>query len=86
MNRFYTFIVFLILHGAVSAQWINEIHYDNASGDVNEGIEIAGAAGIDLSCFEIVLYNGSNGASYSTTTLSGLIPDEGCGYGAIGFR
>ena len=85
MNRFYTFIVFLILHGAVSAQWINEIHYDNASGDVNEGIEIAGAAGIDLSCFEIVLYNGSNGASYSTTTLSGLIPDEGCGYGAIWF-
>ena len=29
--------------------WINEFHYDNAGADTGEFIEIAGAAGIDLS-------------------------------------
>ena len=64
-------------------QWINEIHYDNTSTDVNECIEIAGPAGTDMSCYSIVLYNGNTGALYDTDALSGLIPDEGCGYGAI---
>jgi hypothetical protein len=65
--------------------WINEIHYDNSGGDVNEGVEIAGPAGTNLACYQVIPYNGSNGASYSITTLSGTIPDEGCGYGAIWF-
>lgn len=65
--------------------WINEIHYDNDGGDINEGIEIAGPAGTNLACYELIPYNGSGGASYSITTLSGIIPDEGCGYGAVWF-
>ncbi len=65
--------------------WINEIHYDNSGGDVNEGIEIAGPAGLNLACYELIPYNGNGGVSYSNTTLSGTIPDEGCGYGAIWF-
>lgn len=78
--------MFLGTNFMVQAQpWINEIHYDNNGGDVGEGIEIAGAAGTDLSCLSIVLYNGNTGNSYSTTALSGIIPDEGCGYGAIWF-
>ncbi|MFT5777519.1 MAG: hypothetical protein ACI837_000454 [Crocinitomicaceae bacterium] len=68
-----------------SQPWINEIHYDNAGGDVGEGVEIAGLAGTDLSCFSIMAVNGSTGVTYSTTVLAGLIPDEGCGYGAIWF-
>ena len=28
--------------------WINEFHYDDADGDVNEFIEVAGTAGADL--------------------------------------
>lgn len=64
-----------------NAQWINEIHYDNAGADSGECIEIAGPAGTDLSCFSIVLYNGAS--TYDTDNLSGIIPDEGCGYGAI---
>jgi len=78
---------FLFLSKFIFAQtvFINEIHYDNAGGDVNEGWEIAGPAGADLSCYDIILYNGSNGQSYYTETLSGLIDDEGCGYGAVGF-
>ncbi|PIE86938.1 MAG: hypothetical protein CSA03_02840 [Bacteroidetes bacterium] len=67
------------------APWINEIHYDNSSGDVNEGIEVAGPAGTNLACYELIPYNGNGGVSYSNTALSGTIPDEGCGYGAIWF-
>lgn len=67
------------------AVFINEIHYDNTGGDVNEAIEIAGPAGTDLSCYQLVLYNGGTNNTYSTTTLSGTIDDEGCGYGAVSF-
>lgn len=78
-----TFLTLLLLISSqhIYAQWINEIHYDNSSTDVNECIEVAGPAGTDLSCFSIVLYNGST--TYDTDNLSGIIPDEGCGYGAI---
>lgn len=65
--------------------WINEIHYDNVGTDQNEGVEVAGMAGIDLSCFQIVFYNGANGQQYSTLNLTGTIDDEGCGYGAVWF-
>ena len=64
-----------------TTQWINEIHYDNNGADVNECIEVAGPAGTDLSGWSIVLYNGPT--PYDTDALSGIIPDEGCGYGAI---
>ena len=65
--------------------FINEIHYDNTGADTLEGIEIAGPAGTDLSCYELVLYNGSNSSSYSTTSLSGIIPDLECGFGTVWF-
>ncbi len=52
----------------------SEIHYDNTGTDVNEAIEISGPAGTDLSGWSVVLYNGSGGAVYNTTPLSGLIP------------
>ncbi len=63
--------------------FVNEIHYDNSSTDTGEAIEIAGPAGTDLTGWSIVLYNGSNGASYNTTPLSGSIPDEGGGFGTV---
>jgi len=66
--------------------FINEFHYDNNGGDVGEFIEIAGTAGTDLSQYQIVLYNGSNGAPYNTLVLSGLIDNEGgSGFGAVSF-
>ncbi|HNG13512.1 MAG TPA: T9SS type A sorting domain-containing protein [Saprospiraceae bacterium] len=65
--------------------WINEIHYDNTGADVNEFIEIAGTAGVDLSSYSLVLYNGSNGQFYSQTPLTGIIPNQTSGYGAIAF-
>tara|TARA_Y100000385_G_scaffold145208_1_gene150810 strand:- start:7567 stop:10278 length:2712 start_codon:yes stop_codon:yes gene_type:complete len=64
---------------------INEIHYDNAGVDTLEGVEIVGKAGYDLSCFSIYLYNGSDSLLYNTVSLSGIIPNDSCGYGAIWF-
>lgn len=61
--------------------FINEIHYDNAGTDTGEAIEIVATAGTDLSGYSLVLYNGSNGASYSTENLSGIVADEQSGYG-----
>ena len=63
--------------------FINEIHYDNVGTDVNEAIEIAGPAGTDLSGWKIVLYNGSGGAVYNTTTLDEVLNDFGNGYGFV---
>eukprot|EP00903_Cladosiphon_okamuranus_P000764 g762.t1 len=65
--------------------FINEIHYDNTGGDVGEFIEVAGTAGIDLSDCELVLYNGSNSMTYGMMSLSGVIDDEGAGFGALSF-
>ena len=70
---------------AQSQLWINELHYDNAGGDVGEFVEVAGPAGTDLSGYSLVLYNGSGGSSYDTESLSGVLPDEGNGFGAAAF-
>ena len=48
-----------------SAVFINELHYDNAGGDVGEFVEVAGPAGTDLTGWRIVPYNGSGGATYT---------------------
>jgi endonuclease/exonuclease/phosphatase family metal-dependent hydrolase len=63
--------------------WINELHYDNAGTDVNEGVEIAGPAGVDLTGWTVVAYNGSVGTAYATVALSGAIPDQHAGWGAV---
>jgi hypothetical protein len=57
--------------------FINEIHYDNDGGDVDEGVEICGPAGVNLAGYEIFLYNG-NGSTYTPTSisLSGTIPNQ----------
>ncbi|MBK8949243.1 MAG: lamin tail domain-containing protein [Flavobacteriales bacterium] len=76
----------LLAAGALSAQtvFINEIHYDDASTDSGEGVEIAGPAGTDLTGWTIIPYNGSGGANYTPIgTLSGTIPDLGGGYGVV---
>lgn len=57
--------------GTSSTVFINEIHYDNVSGDVGEFVEIANTNGTDLTGWTVVLYNGSNGTVYGTATLSG---------------
>lgn len=61
--------------------FINEIHYDNSSTDTNEGIEVAGTAGTDLTGWTIELYNGNGGSLYSTINLNGVLSDQEGGLG-----
>ncbi len=68
-----------------SAVFVNELHYDNASTDTGEAIEIAGPAGTDLTGWSIVLYNGNGGAAYNTRALTGAIPDQSSGFGTLSF-
>jgi endonuclease G len=63
--------------------FINEFHYDNASTDTGEFIEVAGPAGTNLTGYSIVLYNGSNGLVYDTDALTGVIPAQQGGYGTV---
>jgi len=63
--------------------FINEIHYDNASTDTGEAIEIAGPAGTDLTGWSIVLYNGNGGGVYDTDVLTDVITDQLGGYGTV---
>ncbi|AFL79769.1 HYR domain-containing protein [Aequorivita sublithincola DSM 14238] len=66
--------------------FINEIHYDNAGTDEDEGVEVAGPSGTVLSTYSLVFYNGSGGTEYNTVNLSGTIDDEGNGFGAVNFE
>ncbi len=89
MKKNYFLLFTLLIASASYGQttvFINELHYDDASGDSGEGVEIAGPAGTDLSTYTLTAYNGSNGTSYNVTALAGTIPNEGgAGYGAIFF-
>lgn len=61
--------------------WINELHYDNSGTDSNEGFEVAGPSGTDLSCYKVYFYNGSNGQVYDSVALSGFLPFQACQWG-----
>lgn len=66
--------------------FINEIHYDNAGTDQNEFFEIMGEAGLDLSGWQVELYNGSNGETYGNIIhLSGILTDSHHGFGFASF-
>ncbi|MFY1634778.1 ExeM/NucH family extracellular endonuclease [Solwaraspora sp. WMMB335] len=62
---------------ATDAPFISEIHYDNAGTDTGEAIEIEAPIDFDLTDWQIVLYNGANGAVYGTRTLGGTVPAAG---------
>ena len=59
---------------AAPAVRISEFHYDNASTDTGEAIEISGPAGTSLTNWQIIFYNGANGLRYDAKTLNGAIP------------
>ncbi len=70
---------------ASTAVFINEVHYDNAGTDQNEGVEIAGPEGKDLSGWKLILYNGNGGNFYGTVDLTGIIPAIQNGFGTLSF-
>lgn len=70
--------------GGPSDIWINEFHYANNGTDVNQFIEIAGPAGLDISGYYLVRYRADTGQPYGAIlTFSGTIDDEENGFGAI---
>ncbi len=71
--------------GVVSSPWINELHYDNAGSDVDEGVEIAGPAGLDLTGWTLVTYNGNGGGVIDSIPLGGVLADDGSGFGFLFF-
>ena len=80
-------VVYAFCVAPAHAVFINEIHYDNAGADTGEAVELAGAAGVDLSGWSLVLYNGgaSSGVPYTTHTLAGVFADDQNGMGVLGF-
>lgn len=70
--------------------FINEIHYVNGPISQDQGVEIAGPAGIDLSNYELVLFERAGSSpillqEVHRCALAGLIDDEGAGLGAVWF-
>ena len=65
--------------------WINELHYDNAGTDSNEFVELAGPAGLDLTGYALVAYNGATGAQYLTVALAGTLPEQQECLGTLAF-
>ncbi|PTM10149.1 MAG: hypothetical protein DA408_16750 [Bacteroidetes bacterium] len=70
--------------------FINEFHYLNGPVSQDQGVEIAGPAGIDLSNYALVVYlHTGNINSFAFEVyrhqLAGVIDDEGAGFGAVWF-
>ena len=65
--------------------WINEFHYDDFGSDDGEFVEVAGPAGLNLSGYAVLGYNGNGGAVYDTLNLAGLLPDQGECLGTLAF-
>jgi hypothetical protein len=68
-----------------STVFINEFHYDNTGSDINEGVEIIGIAGTNLSNWSLQSYNGGSGTVYKTTSLDGSLSNQQNGYGVLSF-
>lgn len=66
-----------------STVFVNEVHYDNSGDDVGEAVEVVAPAGTDLAGWTIVAYNGSNGAPYTTVSLTGVVVDQSGGLGTV---
>lgn len=71
--------------GAQTPVFINEIHYDNVGADADEGVEIGGPAGTDLTGWRVRLYNGTNGTAYGVIVLAGTLPDLCHNFGTLWF-
>ncbi|GAA6203699.1 hypothetical protein [Thalassotalea sp. SU-HH00458] len=80
------FALAISYYSHASIIFINEIHYDNIGTDQHEFFELMAEAGTDLTGWQVELYNGSNGSTYSNTIhLSGVISDTNNGFGFASF-
>jgi hypothetical protein len=71
--------------------FINEFHYSNGPVSQDQGIEVAGPAGVDLSNYELIIQQRVGGninvflVEVYRSTLNGIIDDEGDEFGAVWF-
>ncbi|MEM1216626.1 MAG: T9SS type A sorting domain-containing protein [Bacteroidota bacterium] len=70
--------------------FLNEIHYNNEIIPQDQGIEVAGAAGVDLSNYMAIVYQTYGNVNHVNVEINrhrlyGLVDDEGAGYGAVWF-
>ena len=74
-------LLMFVLVVPARASWISpfisEIHYDNASIDAGEFVAVTAPVGLDLSDWQIILYNGVNGQPYGYVSLSGQVRGAG---------
>ena len=63
--------------------WINEFHYDNDGVDEGEFVELAGPAGMDVTGWSLLLFNGFNDTAYNTVALTGTLTDSGSNFGFL---
>ncbi|MGJ8639578.1 MAG: endonuclease/exonuclease/phosphatase family protein [Opitutaceae bacterium] len=61
-----------VVGSAPDTAFINEFHYDNTGGDLNEFVEVVVSPGFtgDLNTMEVILYNGNGGGVLQTHSLS----------------
>ena len=82
-------IAFLLSSLAQSANcqtiWLNELNYDTPGQDTSEFVEIAGIAGTSLDNYSLLFVNGGDTETYLTLPLSGTLPNEKNGVGALSF-
>jgi endonuclease I len=70
-----------VCSSAFADVFINEFHYDNASTDTNEKIEVIAPAGTSMTGWKVVLYNGNGGVQYGTYSFSGTTANQCGGHG-----
>ncbi len=63
--------------------WINEFHYDNDGVDEGEFVELAGPAGMDVTGWSLVLFNGFNDTAYNTVALTGTLTNSDSNFGFL---
>ncbi|MCA9521422.1 MAG: PKD domain-containing protein [Myxococcales bacterium] len=68
--------------------WFNEIHYDNASTDADEGFELAGPLGLDLTGWKVLLISsaGAVTATFDLSTFANRVLDNGNPADKVGVR
>lgn len=60
--------------------FINEFHYHDENG-TTEFVEIAGLAGMDLTGFQVITYDGKKGTTRRTRELTGILTNQIDGFG-----
>jgi len=68
--------------GTAIGAWINEFHYDNASSDINELVEVVLWDTIDANSVTLSLYNGNGGTVYASYNVGAdmTMGEIGTGY------